>query len=151
MPTPRVLFVLADGARARFVERSPESGRFVTVHEVDGRNKLRDLRSELRANLPARGMDQSCPGGHAVYQQDFLRDAKEAFAADVAGSAAAMLQKRSYAGVYLAAPARLIAILRRGLAGKAVIAGELHRDLTKAPDAELERWLPTRPMSLAMS
>jgi hypothetical protein len=51
--------------------------------------------------------------------------------------------------VFVAAPARLIAVLRKGLAGKARIAGELNRDLTQAPDAELEKWLPARPMAAA--
>jgi protein required for attachment to host cells len=149
MPTPKVLFVLADGARARFVERSPETGHFVTVQELDSRHRLQSLRSELRASQPARTMEQHYPGGHAVNQQDFLRTAKEAFVAEVADRAAAMLEKRSYQGVFVAAPARLIATLREGLAGRAAITGELNRDLTKAPDSELDRWLPARPMSAA--
>jgi protein required for attachment to host cells len=94
-------------------------------------------------------LEQNCPGGHSTNQQDFMREAKEAFAAEVAGSAAAMIRKQPYTAVFLAAPGRLNAILRRGLAGKAHIAGELNRDLTKAPDAELDRWLPARPISLA--
>ena len=151
MPTPRMLFVLADGARARFVERASQTGHFVTVQEIDSRHKLRALRSELRASQPARTMDQNQPGGHAMNQQDFLRQAKEDFVAEVADEAALMLDKRAYEGVFLAAPARLIAVLRRGLADKAAITGELNRDLTKAPDAELARWLPVRPMSPAVS
>ncbi len=151
MPTPRVLFLLADGARARFVERSPETGAFVTVQEIDSRHKLRTLRNELRASQPARTMDQNHLGGHAVNQQDFLRQAKEDFAAEVAEKAASMLEKRAYEGVFLAAPGRLIGILRRGLTGKAAITGEINRDLTKTPDAELARWLPVRPMSPLVS
>jgi protein required for attachment to host cells len=142
MPRPKVLFLLADGARARFVERSPETGYFVTVQEIDGRQSLQALRSELRASQPARTMDQNLPGGHAMSQQDFLRSAKEAFAAEVAERAAALVRKRAYQGVFLAAPDRLVGVLRRGLAGKAHITGEINRDLTKAPDAELGRWLP---------
>ena len=146
MPRPRVLFVLADGARARFVERSPETGYFVTLQEIDSRQRLQTLRQELRASPPARTLE---PGssGHALGDQDFFRAAKEAFAAEVAERAAALVAKRSYQGVFLAAPGRLIGVLRRGLAGRAAIMGELNRDLTKAPDAELAKWLQTPSMA----
>lgn len=147
MPTPKVLFLLADGARARFVERSPETGYFVTVQEIDSRHRLRELRNELRASPPARTLEQGYPGRHSLAQQDFFRTAKEAFATEVAEKAASMVQKRQYQGVFLAAPARLIGALRKGLAGRATITGELNRDLTKAPDAELPKWLPVRPMT----
>src|SRR5438067_1195518 len=120
MPKPKILFVLADGARARFVERAADPGRFVTVQEMDERHKLQTLRSELRAS-PA--TEPSLPGGHALSQQDVLRSAKEAFAAEVAHKATALVAKRAYTGVFLAAPARLVGILRHGLAGKATIIG----------------------------
>jgi protein required for attachment to host cells len=143
MPKSKVLFLLADGARARFVERSPDTGHFVTVQEIDSRDKLRTLRKEARASQPSWTTQQGLPGGDALNQQDYFRVAKEAFAVEIAEKAAAMLEKRAYQGVFLAAPARLIGILRRGLAGKANITGEINRDLTKAPDSELGRWLPT--------
>jgi hypothetical protein len=59
MAAPKILFLLADGARARFVERSPETGRFVTVREIDGRRELQTLRDELRSSQPARAMEQN--------------------------------------------------------------------------------------------
>src|SRR5262249_3208643 len=99
MPRSKVLFLLADGARARFVERSPETGYFVTVQEMDGRHSLQTLRNELRASQSARTMDQNLSGGHAVGQEDFLRTAKEAFATEVAERAAALVRKRAYQGV----------------------------------------------------
>lgn len=149
MPTPKVLFVLADGARARLVERSAETGYFVTLQEIDSRHRLRELRKELRASPPARTHEQGSPGGHAVAQRDFFRSAKEAFAAEVAEIAASLVRQRAYEGVYLAAPARLIGTLRSRLARKAAIIGEVNRDLTKAPDADLAKWLPTHPMRVA--
>jgi protein required for attachment to host cells len=147
MPKPKVLFLLADGARARFVERAPENGRFVTVQEIDRREDLRTLRNELRASPPS--VEQGAAGSHSVEEQDFFRPAKEAFAAEIAEMAAVMVKKRAYEGVFLAAPARLMATLRRGLAGKTTITGEILRDLTQAPDIELSKWLPLRPMSQA--
>jgi protein required for attachment to host cells len=147
MPKPKVLFLLADGARARFVERSAETGHFVTVQEIDSRDKLRTLRKEVRASPPAWTTQQGLPGGDAIDTQDYFRAAKEAFATEVAERAATLVSKRAYQGVFLAAPARLIGVLRRGLAGKANITGEINRDLTKAPDAELGKWLPLTPMA----
>ena len=94
---------------------------------------------------------QGLPGGDSINQQDYFRAAKEAFAADVAEKAAVMVQKRAYQGVFLAAPARLIGVLRHVLAGKATITGEINRDLTKAPDAELGKWLPATPMAAPAS
>lgn len=142
MPKPKVLFLLADGARARFVERSAETGDFVTIQEIDSRERLRALRRELRARPPARTLEQHAPGG-SLNQRDQVRSAKEGFATDVAAKAAALLDKRAYQGVFLAAPDRLVGVLRRGLAGHAHVTGAITRDLTKAPDAELGRWLPT--------
>jgi protein required for attachment to host cells len=147
MHTPRVLYLLADGAHARFIERSPETGYFVTVQEIDGRDKLRALRDEIQGDRPTWTTQQGLTGGDAISPQDYFRTAKEAFAAEVADHAASMVRKRAFQGVFLAAPARLIAILRKGLDGKAAIAGELNRDLTQTPDAELDRWLPARPMA----
>jgi hypothetical protein len=145
MRTPRVLYLLADGAHARFVERSPETGYFVTVQEIDGRDQLRTQREEIQGDRPTWTTQQGLTGGDAISPQAYFRAAKEAFVADVADQAAEMMRRRAYQGVFLAAPDRLIAVLRKGLAGKAAITGELNRDLTKAPDAELDRWLPARP------
>lgn len=150
MPSPKVLFLLADGARARFVERSHETGHYVTIQEIDSRQRLRGLRGELRASPVAQTVHTGYPGRHSLPpHQDFFRAAKEAFAAEVAAQAASLVRTRAYQGVFVAAPARLLATLRTGLKGKAEITGELNRDLTKAADADLAKWLPARPMSPA--
>lgn len=149
MPSRKVLFLLADGARARFVERSHETGHYVTIETIDGQHRLRALRSELRQSPAARTVQQGYPGGHSLNRQDFARAAKESFAAEVAERAALLVQKGAYQGIFLAAPARLIGALRRGLANRATITGELNRDLTKTIDAQLAKWLPVRPMALA--
>jgi protein required for attachment to host cells len=149
MPNAKVLFLLADGARARFVERSRETGHYVTLEEIDGQSRLRALRSALRRSPAARTVQQSYPGGHSLNRQDFARAAKEAFAAEVAEKAANLVATGAYQGVFLAAPARLISALRRGLDAKTTITGELNRDLTKTADAQLGKWLPARPMTPA--
>ena len=58
MRTRRTLFLLTDGARARFVERSSQTGDFATVVEVDRRDRLGVLRAELRASAPGRSVQR---------------------------------------------------------------------------------------------
>lgn len=141
-PMPRkLLFVLADGGRARFVERSADNGAFVTVDEVDRTPALQQLRAELRASPPVRTHSSTSPRRSAVGREDYLRPAKEAFMAEVAERAAALLKARRLDSVFLAAPSQLIGRLRTRLEDRAPVAGALRKDLTKAPDHELGAWL----------
>lgn len=139
----RILFVLADGAHARFVQRSGKTGAFVTVRELDGSRKLENLRRELRGG-PAQGRAQesSSPARHGVGREDYARQAKEAFVAQVAQEA------REFAGggeaLVVFAPARLVSAFRQRLGDKA--AAVVAKDLIKTPDAELGCWL--EPMFL---
>ena len=139
----KILFVLADGARARFVERSTKSGDFVTIDELDGREELRQLRRELRASPPARTHDSTTPRRHSVGREDYFRQAKEAFTARVAEMAGTVVRRQGLEEVFLAAPARLIGPLRHQLAELVTVAGTLERDLTKTPDKALSEWLAT--------
>ena len=137
-----MLYVLADGAHARLVERSRETGDFVTFAEMDGQGRLKDLRRELRANSGFASQQSGTPQRHDVHGADYERQAKEAFVQEVADRAAEIAKDKGYAGVFVAAPGRLLEPLRSRLAHqKAHVAGALERDLTKAPDATLPKWL----------
>jgi protein required for attachment to host cells len=70
-----------------------------------------------------------------------FRQAKEAFVEEMADRAAEVCRQRNFQAVFIAAPARLVGPLRRRLATQATVAGALQKDLTKAPDAALGRWL----------
>lgn len=141
MRNPKTLFLLADGARARLVERSSASGDFVTIDEIDGRGRLQVLRAELRASPPARSFAKGTPHRHSVGREDFFRQAKEAFVEEVAGRAAEVCRTRGFADIFVAAPPRLIGPLKESVAAKAKVSGALERDLTKSPDATLPKWL----------
>jgi len=141
MPKPRTLFVLADGARARLVERSHETGHFVTFAEIDGRHHLEGLRAELRTGHADVSQQSGTTQRHTVGREDFAREAKEAFMTEVADRALAVAKAREFQSIFVAAPSRLIGPLRQRLAGHARISGTLDRDLTKAPDATLPKWL----------
>ncbi|TAJ69833.1 MAG: hypothetical protein EPO51_20095 [Phenylobacterium sp.] len=147
----KLLFVLADGGRVRFVERSPSSGHFVTFEDVDRTQALSQLRTELRASPPARTHASASPRRSAVGQEDYVRPAKEAFMAEVAARAVALVRERKLDGVFLAAPPQLIGPLRAHLDGAAPMAGAIRKDLTKVPDHELGAWLNEAHTSLPLS
>lgn len=139
----KLLFLLTDGGRARFVERSPATGDFVTIEEIDNTERLRRLRGELGGSPPAQNFASSGTRRTVVGRKDYVRPAKEAFMAEVAERAAALVRRQELGGVFVAAPTRLIGALRSRLEPHAVIAGELLKDLTKTPDHELHAWLGT--------
>lgn len=134
------LFVLADGARARLVRRTP-GGHFATFAEVDAREDLEKLRRELRASQPPVNRQSGTPVRHSLGKSNYIRQAKEQFVAAVAQEALQAVQAGGFEKVVLAAPPRLIGPLRERLGDGARVVGALKRDLTKSPDAELPRWL----------
>lgn len=136
----KLLFVITDGGRARLVEQSAETGDFATVEEIDNQTELARLRHELRASPQARTINSQGDRRHGVGRDEYLRAAKEVFIAQVAERAASRVRQRNLAGVVLAAPRRLIGPLRGGLEGQVAIAEVLAKDLTKAPDHELNDW-----------
>lgn len=141
MRHPKILYLLADGARARFVERSPQTEHFVTISEIDARDRLETLRHELRGSPPVANRQSGTPQRHAVGPDSFVRDAKEAFAAEVADRAAEICRKGEYLSIFIAAPSRLTGPIQQRLEGKAAVSGVLEKDLTKSPDETLETWL----------
>lgn len=142
MPLPaRLLFLLTDGGRARFVERSPRTGHFVTIEEVDATAQLKALRDELRASPPGRSISSTSPRRANVGPEDYLRPAKEAFVGEVADRAAEMCAGGKFTGIVVAAPVRLIGTLKRRLEGRVAVAGAVRKDLTKEPNSALGAWL----------
>ena len=141
MPSPQLLFVLTDGGRARFVERTRENGHYVTLEELDASARLQQLRRELRASPPVRTISSTSPRRSAVGPDGFLRAAKEAFVAEVAARAQEICRSRAFAGVVVAAPSRLIGRFKAELDARTPIAGTIRKDLAKTPDSELGAWL----------
>lgn len=138
----KLLYVLVDGARARFVERRPTPPSFATFEEIDARDRLQALRRELRASPRPRNRQTGSPGlEHTLGRGAPIREEKQRFVAGVAERTAKLLRDGGYEGLVVAAPDRLLAPLRRRLqdAGTEPIA--INRDLTKTPDAGLTQWL----------
>lgn len=137
----RALFVLADGGRARFVERDPETRVFRTVQEIDGAGPLAEVREERRRNPAVRSVQSATGASHTTGVEDPYRQAKAAFATEVAAAGVQALRSRGEHALILVAPARILAVLKDAIGDDAPVADTLDRDLTKAPDIELERWL----------
>jgi hypothetical protein len=134
----RTLYVLADGARARFVERRAEPGSYATFEEIDARDQLRTLRRELRANPRARNQQSGAPAlTHTLGRGAPVREAKQAFIENVADRASTLLRNGRYAQVVVAAPDRLLDPLSRRLAHSGAALVAINRDLTKTPDHAL--------------
>lgn len=140
--SPRYLYVLADGGRARFVRRT-QVGDFETFERMDGRGRLASLRAGQRHTPAGRTFDSAGPGRHAVGPEDSARRAKEDFAAHVAEAVPKVLAHGDFEGVVLAAPARLLPALRSHLGAHARVAGEIAKTLTGTPDHDLKDWLQT--------
>lgn len=142
MPSPaKLLFLLTDGGRARFLERSPQTGHYVTIEEIDATAQLKTLRDELRSSPPGRSISSTSPRRASVGPEDYLRPAKEAFVGKVAHHAAEMCAREKYTGIVVAAPARLIGTLKQHLEGRVAVAGVVRKDLTKEPNSALGAWL----------
>lgn len=136
------LYVLADGARARFVERRSEPRSFATIEEIDSRAQLRELRQELRASPPSRVMQSGSAGRrHTVGVDDAVQRAKADFIQTVAERATDLYRTGGYSEVVVAAPDRLLTPLREQLEGGGARTVAINRDLTKTPDCDLGDWL----------
>jgi protein required for attachment to host cells len=139
---PKLIYVLADGAHARFVERNADTGDFVSFQHMDGSGQLDTLREEQRNEQTGRTFESSGGHRHGVGRdEDVYERAKADFAAQVAGRLSELAAQRKPEGVVLVAPPRLLAPLREGLAASVPVVGELGKDLVKTPDHELGDWL----------
>lgn len=135
------LFVVADGGRARFVERHPETGILTTVREIDGTARLASVRQAARAHPSARSVQSATGARSTIGPEDSYRQAKADFAVEVAGAAVGAARAAGVDGLILVAPARTLAALKKAIRTETPVFETLAKDLTKTPDSELDRWL----------
>ena len=138
MKKPRLWYVIADGGRARIVERD-EEGAFRTLSSFVS-TELHKSAHELGRDRPARVKESANPARHAVEpRRDLHEAAKEDFIRTVAETLAAELKDGKFDELVLVAPPGVIGELKGSLTkptAKAVVK-ELHKDLTRIPDHEL--------------
>jgi protein required for attachment to host cells len=145
MKKARVWYAIADGGRARFVERD-DNGAYRTVVSFDSAD-LHHKASDLVSDGRVRVMESATPGRSAVEpRQDPKRAAKEDFVKLVADELAAAHERGAYDQLMLVAPPRVLTELKQKLAKPIadLVVKDLQKDLTKVPDHDLTEHLAPR-------
>jgi protein required for attachment to host cells len=138
MKKPKLWYVIADGGRARFVERD-EQGAFRTLSSFVS-TELHKSAHELGLDRPARVKESATPTRHAVEpRRDLHEAAKEDFIRTVAAELASQHKDGKFDKLVLVAPPGVIGELKEFLSKPTakVVVKELQKDLTKVPDYEL--------------
>jgi protein required for attachment to host cells len=138
MKKTRLWYAIADGGRARFVERD-ENGAFRTVASFVS-TELHDRASDLGRDRPARVQDSAGPGRHAVEpRRDLKQAAKEDFVKLVADELAVEHGRGQFDQLMLVAPPGVLSELKQKLAKPVaeIVVKDLQKDLTKVPDHDL--------------
>jgi protein required for attachment to host cells len=138
MKKAKVWYVIADGGRARFVERD-ERGAFRTVSSFVS-TELHAKSSDLGRDRPARVMESATPGRSAVEpRRDLKEAAKQDFVKLVAGEIDAGHGRGQFDNLVLVAPPGVLTELKSNLSKPMaeLVVGDLQKDLTKVPDHDL--------------
>jgi protein required for attachment to host cells len=138
MKNARLWYVIADGGRARFVERD-DQGAFRTLSSFVS-TELHTSAHELGLDRPSRVKESASPARSAIEPRRDLHEAAQAdFIRTVADTLAAGLKDEKFDELVLVAPPGVIAELKGSLSKPTakVVVKELHKDLTKVPDHEL--------------
>ena len=145
MKRKKLWYVIADGGRARFVERDT-NGAFRTITSFVA-TELHARERDLGRDRPARVMESANSARHAVEpRRDLHQAAKEDFIRTVADTLAAEHGQGQFDALVLVAPARVLTELKHSL-GKPVaetVVSDLQKDLTKVPDHDLAAHLAPR-------
>ncbi len=135
---PRLYYVIADGGRARLVERD-DDGAFRTLSSFVS-TELHASAHELGRDRPTRVKESANSARHAVEpRQDPHEAAKADFIRTIAAELGALLKQGQFDQLMLVAPPGVIGELKGALSdvtAKTVVK-ELHKDLTKIPDHDL--------------
>lgn len=142
MNQARIWYVIADGGRARFVERD-DNGAFRTVLSFVAA-ELHARSSDLGRDRPARVKESANLARHAVEpRRDLHEAAKEDFIALVAEQIAAEHGNGQFDSLVLVAPPKVLTELKQKLSKPMaeLVVNDLQKDLTKVPDHELTQHL----------
>jgi protein required for attachment to host cells len=138
MKKVKIWYVIADGGRARFVERD-ENGAFRTVLSFVAAD-LHARSSDLGRDRPARVMESAGPGRSAVEpRRDLHEAAKQDFVKLVATQIEAEHGNGQFDSLVLVAPPGVLTELKQALSKSmiALVVDNLQKDLTKVPDHDL--------------
>ena len=142
MKKAKIWYVIADGGRARFVERD-ENGAFGTVVSFVAA-ELHARSSDLGRDRPARVKESANAARHAVEpRRDLHEAAKEDFVKLVAKQLEAEHKRGQFDSLVLVAPPRVLTELKQKLSKPIaeLVVDDLQKDLTKVPDHDLTEHL----------
>jgi protein required for attachment to host cells len=145
MKKAKLWYAIADGGRARFVERD-ENGAFRTVANLESTD-LHARARDLGTDRPTRVRDRKGTGRHAVQPRSDLKEqAKEDFVKTVAAALAAEHGRGQFDQLMLVAPPGVLSELKQKLAKPIanIVVKDLQKDLTKVPDHDLTEHLDPR-------
>jgi protein required for attachment to host cells len=138
MKQARIWYVIADGGRARFVERD-DAGAYRTVLSFVAAD-LHKRSSDLGRDRPARVNESANVARHAVEpRRDLHEAAKQDFIALVAEEIEAEHGRDRFDRLMLVAPPGVLTELKQKLSKPLVqiVVQDLQKDLTKVPDHDL--------------
>jgi protein required for attachment to host cells len=133
-------FIIADGGRARFVERD-EQGAYRTISSFVS-TELKASSRDLATERPGRVHESATTARHAIEPKtDPKEAAKEDFVRYVADQVQS--EQKNFDDLVLVAPPRVLGQLRETLAKSVAdaVTWDLAKDLTKVPDHELSEHL----------
>lgn len=133
-------FIIADGGRARFIERD-EQGAYRTISSFVS-TELKASSRDLATERPGRVHESATTARHATEPKtDPKEAAKEDFVRYVADQVQS--EQENFDDLVLVAPPRVLGQLREMLAKSVAdaVTWDLAKDLTKVPDHELSEHL----------
>jgi protein required for attachment to host cells len=146
MKKAKIWYVIADGGRARFVERD-DTGAFRTFSSFVS-TELHDRSGDLGRDRPSRVRDSATSSRHAIEpKQDLHTAAKQDFVRQVVAELEGAHGEGSFDQLVLVAPARVLAQLKEELSKPLakLLRDDVQKDLTKVPDHDLtEHLVPAR-------
>jgi len=145
MKKAKLWYAIADGGRARFVERD-ENGAFHTVANFESTD-LHSSTKDLGTDRPTRVQDSAGSGRHAVEpRRDLKEAAKQDFVKLVAETLAIEHGRGAFDQLMLVAPPGVLTELKQKLARPIadLVVRDLQKDLTKVPDHDLTEHLAPR-------
>ncbi len=138
MKQPKILYVIADGGRARFVARG-EEGDFHTIASFVS-SDIHERSHDLGTDRPTRVHESANTARHAAQpRRDLHSAAKEDFVKQIAGEIDGEQERGRFEKLVLVAPPRVLTELKEKLSKNMarLVADGLQKDLTKVPDHEL--------------
>lgn len=139
MKTIRTYILVADGARARLLLSEGRGKPLSEVPDSDMRHELKPDH-ELNSDRQGRVHESANVSRHAIERDDLHRREKERFAQSLAEALDKRLANREYDRLVIAAAPETLGVIRSALSEKvkAIILGEVAKDLTKVPNPQVK-------------